>query len=196
MGTDTFTFGADAASSVAVDDTIFVNGLGPMRVTTVATTAVSCSNNLDQEAGGDYFEEFASDAASSLIPAFKVVATTDVAAGDILLMDGRRYKVAAVGDTTGGTTNGKVTLTETYAGGKNGHPVTMYEFTGQTKALYKVLNGMGYKPFEITESVTGSTYQYVSQCANRGSCDSSSGICKCFKGYSNDNCDTQNMLAA
>merc|ERR1711865_579789 len=61
--TDTFTFGADAASSVAVDDTIFVNGLGPMRVTTVATTAVSC--------------------------------------GDILLMDGRRYKVAAVGDTTG-----------------------------------------------------------------------------------------------
>jgi hypothetical protein len=176
-------------------------------------------------------------------------------------MDGRRYKVAAVGDTTGGTTNGKVTLTETYAGGmiledcsscvttsalatlvgtittsrtvsrvkgdgfmiegytninlvfgafstatdtalilnaggKNGHPVTMYEFTGQTKALYKVLNGMGYKPFEITESVTGSTYQYVSQCANRGSCDSSSGICKCFKGYSNDNCDTQNMLAA
>merc|ERR1711865_470346 len=138
---------------------------------TVATTAVSCANNLDQEAGGDYFEEFASDAASSLIPAFKVVATTDVAAGDILLMDGRRYKVAAVGATTGGTASGKVTLTETYAGGmiledcsscvttsalatlvgtittdtalilnaggKNGHPVTMYEFTGQTKALYK-----------------------------------------------------------
>ena len=258
---DTFTFGADAAGSVAVDDTIFVNGLGPMRVTTVATTAVSCSNNLDQEAGGDYFEEFASDAASSLIPAFKVVATTDVAAGDILLMDGRRYKVAAVGATTGGTASGKVTLTETYAGGmiledcsscvttsalatlvgtittsrtvsrvkgdgfmiegytninlvfgafstatdtalilnaggKNGHPVTMYTFASQTKALYKVLNGMGYKPYEITESVTGSTYQYVSQCANRGSCDSSSGICKCFKGYSNDNCDTQNMLAA
>jgi hypothetical protein len=259
--TDTFTFGADASSSVAVDETIFVNGLGPMKVTAVATVAVSCANSLDQEAGGDYFEEFASDAASSLIPAFKVVATTDVAAGDILLMDGRRYKVAAVGATTGGTASGKVTLTETYAGGmiledcsscvttsalatlvgtittsrtvsrvkgdgfmiegytninlvfgafstatdtalilnaggKNGHPVTMYTFASQTKALYKVLNGMGYKPYEITESVTGSTYQYVSQCANRGSCDSSSGICKCFKGYSNDNCDTQNMLAA
>merc|ERR1711865_1081403 len=245
--TDTFTFGGDP--TLVVDDTIFVNGLGPMKVTASATPAASCANSLDQEAGGDYFEEFTSDAANSLIPAFKVVATTDVAAGDILLMDGRRYKVAAVGATTGGTASGKVTLTETYAGGmiledcsscvttsrtvsrvkgdgfmiegytninlvfssfsaatdvslilsaggKNGHPKVMYEFTSQTKALYKVLNGMGYKPYEITESVTGSTYQYVSQCANRGSCDSSSGICKCFKGYSNDNCDTQNMLAA
>merc|ERR1711964_280799 len=61
------------------------------------------------------------------------------------------------------------------AGGKNGHPLLMYTFTGQTKALYKVLNGMGYKPYEIWEKVAGTTYQYVSQCSNRGSCDSSSG---------------------
>merc|ERR1712167_387494 len=34
-------------------------------------------------------------------------------------------------------------------------------------------------------------------CANtdRGTCDSATGVCKCFKGYSNDNCDNQNMLA-
>jgi ABC-type proline/glycine betaine transport system substrate-binding protein len=72
----------------------------------------------------------------------------------------------------------------------------MYTFTGKTKALYKVLNGMGYKPYEITEAAAGTTYQYVAQCSNRGSCDASTGLCKCFKGYSNDNCDTQNMLAA
>jgi hypothetical protein len=54
---------------------------------------------------------------------------------------------------------------------------------------------MGYKPYEITELNTAATYQYVSQCSNRGTCDSTIGVCKCFKGYANDNCDTQNMLS-
>merc|ERR1719478_369728 len=48
----------------------------------------------------------------------------------------------------------------------------------------------------LTRLAAGTTYQYVAQCSNRGSCDASTGLCKCFKGYSNDNCDTQNMLAA
>jgi hypothetical protein len=39
------------------------------------------------------------------------------------------------------------------------------------------------------------TYTYVSQCSGRGLCDFGSGICQCFKGYTNDNCDTQNILA-
>jgi hypothetical protein len=34
-------------------------------------------------------------------------------------------------------------------------------------------------------------YEYVSQCSNRGSCDSETGLCKCYAGYTNDNCDTQ-----
>jgi hypothetical protein len=55
-------------------------------------------------------------------------------------------------------------------------------------------NGFSYST--ITEAQGGTTYQYVAQCSNRGSCDASTGLCKCFKGYSNDNCDTQNMLAA
>jgi hypothetical protein len=82
-------------------------------------------------------------------------------------------------------------------GGKNGYPLDHPGVASSlTKNLYRVLNGMGYKPFEVTEAVGGTTYQYVSQCSNRGACDSSTGVCKCFKGYSNDNCDTQNMLAA
>mmetsp|Transcript_14692 Transcript_14692/g.43522 ORF Transcript_14692/g.43522 Transcript_14692/m.43522 type:complete len:593 (-) Transcript_14692:288-2066(-) len=35
------------------------------------------------------------------------------------------------------------------------------------------------------------TYQYVSECSNRGSCDRETGLCQCYTGYSHDNCDTQ-----
>jgi hypothetical protein len=40
-----------------------------------------------------------------------------------------------------------------------------------------------------------STYEYVAECSNRGICDASSGVCNCFPGYGNDNCDEQNALA-
>lgn len=36
---------------------------------------------------------------------------------------------------------------------------------------------------------------YAAECSDRGVCDSSSGICKCFRGYTNDDCSVQNTLA-
>lgn len=36
---------------------------------------------------------------------------------------------------------------------------------------------------------------YVGQCSNRGLCDRISGICKCFSGYTNDDCSVMNALA-
>ena len=67
-----------------------------------------------------------------------------------------------------------------------------------SKAMYKTRYGaLGAAAVaRITEVATGAnTYQYVAQCSNRGTCDSATGLCKCFKGYANDNCDKQNMLA-
>lgn len=42
----------------------------------------------------------------------------------------------------------------------------------------------------------GNKYTYATQCANRGICDTNTGTCSCFPGFTNDNCDTIDALAA
>jgi hypothetical protein len=42
---------------------------------------------------------------------------------------------------------------------------------------------------------TASDYTYVAPCSNRGICDTDSGVCKCFPGYTSDSCHTQNSLS-
>lgn len=48
---------------------------------------------------------------------------------------------------------------------------------------------------KFTPDPTMGNYEYVQQCSGRGLCDTDSGLCECFSGYTNDNCDLQSSLA-
>lgn len=39
------------------------------------------------------------------------------------------------------------------------------------------------------------SYEHTSPCSNRGLCDTTSGLCACFKGYTGEDCSIQNVLA-
>ena len=77
---------------------------------------------------------------------------------------------------------------------KVGHATAV---TSATAALYKIVNGnaLGFTGSIVTEQANDATFQYVSQCSNRGACNHETGLCECYSGYTNDNCDTQNALA-
>jgi len=53
------------------------------------------------------------------------------------------------------------------------------------------MNVQVYKFFPASTS----TYTYTSQCSNRGICNHETGLCECFKGYTNDDCSAQNSLS-
>jgi len=42
---------------------------------------------------------------------------------------------------------------------------------------------------------TTSTYEYVAPCSNRGICNTDSGVCECFPGYTSDSCAVQDSLS-
>jgi hypothetical protein len=54
-------------------------------------------------------------------------------------------------------------------------------------------SGNAYKV--VWDKADRTNFEYATQCSNRGTCDYSTGLCQCFTGYSNDNCDTQNAYA-
>jgi hypothetical protein len=246
-------------TTLAATNEFFVNGHGPFEATS-ATEVTAASGALASDiftgTGAQGAGDLASTAGFHIRPAASTTVT--LATGNILMLAGRRYKIASVG-AQGVQANSKVTLTERFAGGQllelcsncitdstdtsltsssnldlnvddrilvggfthedqqitvtaatadstaivmseglsRGFPLGLTPaLSGATAALYQVLHtGTGYVGTLVTESDTAATFQYVSQCSNRGTCDSSTGICKCFKGYSNDNCDNQNMLA-
>jgi len=49
--------------------------------------------------------------------------------------------------------------------------------------------------YTVYKFVPGDGEQYVDECSMRGVCDSSSALCDCFAGYTNDDCSVQNTLA-
>jgi len=133
--------------------------------------------------------------------------------GDRVAVSGRVHESffsTVIADYAGGSapvaeaTHGKIT-TEVSSGGFNGVSVGMagpdaviaQDASNPLDLFVAVDSAAGVKAIVVTESAVTKTtaYQYVAQCSNRGSCDASTGLCKCFKGYSSDNCSEQNMLA-
>ena len=92
-----FNLDAAVASAISVNDTLFVNGVGPLIPSAVSTQSFSVETTLF-EAGGNGFTKWR---------VFKATHNSDVKENSILLMDGRRYKVDSVADV-GFTNNSKV----------------------------------------------------------------------------------------
>jgi len=74
-------------------------------------------------------------------------------------------------------------------------------YNSETLRHQIVLNTGVNSPYSSSEPASiykfhpsSTKYNYVGQCSNRGICDNTVGICTCFSGYTNDNCDTQNAL--
>jgi len=96
-------------------------------------------------------------------------------------------------------------LSELFVGSSSGSAAT----TGINKIVTDIstnwassLTGRGitvghHPQFQIYKFIPSpvSTYKYVAQCSNRGVCDSTTGTCSCFSGYSSDACQEQNSLA-
>jgi hypothetical protein len=258
---------AGTGGTLSAGNRIFVNGHGPATV----TSAVSSTETAVVTSGGEPKDLFGNDFSGAKFPLTKAVTQTSIVAGNVLVLNGRRYRVKST--TTSATAGDTITLTETYAGGSllqlcascvtsvpvdglhittskkietslgdklliGGYahddlamtitasqaqsatrtffahktsPGTNYgdstlvkesagaasALTGYSGNLFKIVNGgaLGFTGSIITEASSPTTYQYVAQCANRGTCDHTTGLCNCFTGYAGDACDSQNVMA-
>lgn len=67
----------------------------------------------------------------------------------------------------------------------------------QNSAFTDLGNAFGKPQFHVYKffPAVASSYEYVAECSNRGICDTDSGVCQCFPGYTDDNCAIQSSLA-
>merc|ERR1711871_1561263 len=176
------------------------HGCRRQRVRARATNAAKVTLN-ENYAGGQLRQVCA-----SCVTEYTTAGTSVTSGSKINLADGSRIVIGGfvqadfVTNVIGAVSDATAIVTSAKAsdGTKANIAGVGSDTTGQTKALYTIqgIDGIPQTATLVTEAAAGTTYHYVAQCSNRGSCDAGTGLCKCFKGYSNDNCDTQNMLAA
>jgi len=188
-------------------DVLLINGRR-YKVDSVETTAYAPTTakrvELTETFSGQHFMELCNECVEAVATAAGVstltiadTATFNLDKGDLLLFGGdAQLQTAAYVDTDYDGAADDVTtaraITTKFAVGTG---LATADGSSNAFNLYKATAMNGFKPVIITERAAQATYQYVSQCSNRGSCDGSTGLCGCYKGYTNDNCDTQNMLA-
>merc|ERR1719313_1112348 len=197
-----FTFNAAAKTTAAT--VAFVNGFGPIDIPTYADDATDVTASTLSQVTNFFSTDVAANAnAKFTYHIGKTGTDAGVAAGTVLLLNGRRYRVRARA-----TNAAKVTLNENYAGGQLRQVcascVTEYTTAGtsvtsgskinlddgariviggfvQADFVTNVIGAVSDATAIVTEAASGSTYHYVAQCSNRGSCDAGTGLCKCFK---------------
>ncbi|RYH30350.1 hypothetical protein EON65_05480 [archaeon] len=106
------------------------------------------------------------------------------------------------GITVSGTTDsaGRVDLTLTFTGNNvqgPQHLITVEDYecgAGCTPKIdgLPVQTRLNMPMSNVTESQLADFNSY--ECGRRGKCDYATGLCKCFTGYTGDNCNTQTTL--
>jgi len=67
------------------------------------------------------------------------------------------------------------------------------EVAGLAEPLSQKIGLQSVVKFDVSGA---SSYEFVAQCSGRGLCNGDTGLCECFAGYTNDNCDLQSALAS
>merc|ERR1711865_265724 len=105
--------GVDGSTLIATHPFVFLDNLGPYKVTSSITASVA----VVADAQADFTQHWTAAAYTGVTGTiYGVIAETDaILAGSVMLINGRRYKVAAAQDTTV-LTHGGIALSETFAG--------------------------------------------------------------------------------
>jgi hypothetical protein len=121
---------------------------------------------------------------------------------DRLMLDGFLHEDYAVTVRTAITDQTSISTSYKGARGVGNNAITYLSVSASSAAssklsLFRTNVGAGGVSgvTVVSEGANAKVYQYVAQCSNRGLCNSETGLCECFSGYTRHNCDKANAFA-